>query len=373
MRVLFFGTFDESKHPRVRVLREGLTRHLGEVGVCNVPLEFDTAARVSVAAEPWRAPLLLWRMAACWVRLLWKSRIYRPDVVVVGYLGHFDVHLARLRYPKAVVVLDHLVSLEGTVRDRGLGRSGGLSRVLRLVDHLALRRADLVLVDTDEQRDLVPSRWATRCLVVPVGATRDWAAARRSVAASDVAGDGPADASQPLSVAFFGLFTPLQGTAVIGEAIGMVPDAPIRWTMIGSGQDHDATRRAAADNPAVTWIDWLSEEDLQRAVARHDVCLGIFGTTPKALRVVPNKVYQGAMAGCVVVTSDTPPQRRILGSAALFVPPGDPVALAEVLRDLARDAARVRSMQSRASSLALRDFTPAALTEPLIRRLEKLS
>ena len=53
--------------------------------------------------------------------------------------------------------------------------------------------------------------------------------------------------------------------------------------------------------------------------------------------MVPNKVFQGAAAGCAVVTSDTAPQRRVLGDAAVLVPPGDPAALAEALRSLAAD------------------------------------
>jgi glycosyltransferase involved in cell wall biosynthesis len=42
-------------------------------------------------------------------------------------------------------------------------------------------------------------------------------------------------------------------------------------------------------------------------------------------------VFQGAAAGCAIVTSDIPPQRRALGDAALLVPPGDPAALAAAL------------------------------------------
>ena len=72
--------------------------------------------------------------------------------------------------------------------------------------------------------------------------------------------------------------------------------------------------------------------NLPALVAGHDVCLGIFGTGDKALRVVPNKVFQGAAAGCAIVTSDTAPQRRALGDAAVLVPPGDPEALAAALR-----------------------------------------
>ena len=43
-----------------------------------------------------------------------------PDVVLVGYLGHFDVHLARLLFRGVPVVLDHLVGASDTARDRRL-------------------------------------------------------------------------------------------------------------------------------------------------------------------------------------------------------------------------------------------------------------
>ena len=110
-------------------------------------------------------------------------------------------------------------------------------------------------------------------------------------------------------------------------------------------------------------------DQLPALVARHDVCLGIFGTGPKALRVVPNKVFQGAAAGCALVTSDTAPQRRLLGDAAVLVPPGDPAALAAALRDLAIDRDRLQAARGAAAGLARRSFTPAAVTAPLLARL----
>ena len=85
--------------------------------------------------------------------------------------------------------------------------------------------------------------------------------------------------------------------------------------MIGTGQDLAQARSAAAANHAVSWRDWVPAAELPAIVAGHDVCLGIFGTGEKALRVVPNKVFQGAAAGCAIVTSDTAPQRRALREA----------------------------------------------------------
>ena len=77
------------------------------------------------------------------------------------------------------------------------------------------------------------------------------------------------------------------------------------------------------------------------------MCLGIFGTGDKAQRVVPNKVFQGAAAGCAIVTSDTAPQRRALGEAAVLVPPGDPGELAGALRQLAADRAALARLRRR--------------------------
>ena len=110
-------------------------------------------------------------------------------------------------------------------------------------------------------------------------------------------------------------------------------------TLVGDGQDAKAVREAlpSGESVRVSWIDWVDSEDLPDVVAGHDVCLGIFGTSGKARRVVPNKVYQGIAAGCVVVTSDTPPQRRILGGGARFVEPGDAPALANALQALAQE------------------------------------
>jgi glycosyltransferase involved in cell wall biosynthesis len=69
--------------------------------------------------------------------------------------------------------------------------------------------------------------------------------------------------------------------------------------------------------------------------------LGIFGTTSKAGRVIPNKAFQAIACGRPLITSDTPAARELLtdGSDALLVPPGDAQGLAAAVRRLAADPA----------------------------------
>jgi glycosyltransferase involved in cell wall biosynthesis/SAM-dependent methyltransferase len=376
MRVLLFGTYDTSAHPRVATIAEGLRARGADVAECNAPLGLDTAARVDMLARPWRAPALLARLARRWATLAAAARrMPAPDVVVVGYLGHFDVHLARLMFRRAPVVLDHLVGASDTARDRRLD-GGPRQIVLRLIDSAALRAADIVVVDTDEHLAALPPRYRSRAVVIPVGAPAAWYEAARPVPGEQAAAAPPPSGPQagddpraPLRVVFYGLYTPLQGTPVIGAALSKIAGAGIEVTMVGGGQDAAQARAAATANPAVRWLDWVPAADLPALVAGHDVCLGIFGTGDKALRVVPNKVFQGAAAGCAIVTSDTPPQRRALGDAAVLVPPGDPGALAAALLRLADDRAGLDRLRHQAHTLARRRFAPGQIVAPLAAKL----
>jgi glycosyltransferase involved in cell wall biosynthesis len=369
MRVLFFGTYDADAHPRVAVLRDGLAAALAESGTvdeCNAPLGLTTAARVSMLRRPWLLPRFAWRLATCWAILIRRARRRpRPDVVVVGYLGHFDVLLARRLFRHSTIVLDHLIGASDTATDRGVS-GGRRQQLLRLLDERALSAADVVVVDTEEHRDSLPPAHRSRAVVVAVGAPVSWFA--------PTPGSGAAEDDRPLRVVFFGLFTPLQGTPVIGAALAQLAadgagGRDIDVTMVGSGQDADATRRLATGNTRVTWHDWVPARELPAVVSEHDVCLGIFGTGPKALRVVPNKVFQGAAAGTAIVTSDTAPQRRVLGDAAVFVPPGDAVGLAAALRRLAAEPGELEQGRARAHRLALEEFAPDRVVRPLLERL----
>lgn len=375
MRLLFFGTYDASAHPRVAVLRDGLRSRGATVHECNAALGLSTAARVGMLRNPVLLPRLAWRIARCWVTLGRRSRRYRrsggwPDAVVVGYLGHFDVLLARRLFPHVPVVLDHLVGASDTATDRGVP-TGLRQRLLRSLDGAALAAADVVVVDTEEHRDALPALAQRRAVVVDVGAPQEWYV-DPPAAPTPPSGAAGAAARQPLRVVFFGLYTPLQGAPVIGAALAALADDPVEATMVGTGQDLAETRRLAAGNPRVRWLDWVAPDELPALVAGHDVCLGIFGTGPKAARVVPNKVFQGAAAGCALVTSDTPPQRRVLDGAGVLVPPGDAAALADALRGLARDRAALTAARHGARRLAAERFTAHQVVAPLHQRLRSL-
>jgi glycosyltransferase involved in cell wall biosynthesis len=374
VKVVGFGTYDRAKHPRIGILLDGLSQHGVDVAELNAPLGFSTAERVAMLAAPWLGYRFVFRLARRWLHLtLGRFRsvsVHRPDAVLVGYLGHFDVLLARILYPRTVIVLDLLIFAADTGADRG-ARPGLKLRLLATLDALAVRCADVVVLDTVEHLALLPPGGRGKGVVAPVGCPDEWFCAPP---AERVPG--------PLRVVFYGLFTPLQGAPVIGRALDLLGrgGTPIEVTMIGTGQDLPETRRVAGrvgeDGPdtaigldgavRVRWQDWIEPAELPALVATHDVCLGIFGTGPKALRVTPNKVFQGAAAGCAVLTSDTVPQRRSLGDTAVYVPAGDAAALAKALGSLAAEPDRVLGLRQQVHERAEAAFRPRRVSEPLL-------
>jgi glycosyltransferase involved in cell wall biosynthesis len=81
------------------------------------------------------------------------------------------------------------------------------------------------------------------------------------------------------------------------------------------------------------WVEYQKLPDLYRSAG---CALGIFGTSEKAARVIPNKAFQALATGTPLVTADTPAARELLenGRDALLVPAGDPEALAKAVRRL---------------------------------------
>ena len=88
-------------------------------------------------------------------------------------------------------------------------------------------------------------------------------------------------------------------------------------------------------------------------------------------RIVSIGLTMKKKTASAIVTSDSPPQRAMLGDAAAFVPPGDPRALARTLAALARDRDRVDDLRRRSRALARTSFRPETVVEPLLARLRE--
>ncbi len=264
------------------------------------------------------------RLAAAEARLLRRRAV--GDAVLVGYPGQFDLPAARRAAGGRPVVFNPLVSLADTlVSDRGRFRAGSLAaRALEEVDRRAFRAADVVVADTDAHRAFLSGlaghdRFET-CFV----------------GAEDRLFQPPWKPEEPFVALFVGKLIPLQGVETIVAAARLAPE--IRFRVVGSGQLEPLLRDAPANVERLAWVEY---ERLPDELRRAGCALGIFGTSAKAARVIPNKAFQALACGTPLVTADTPAARELLadGHSALLVPAGDPEALAAAVARLVADPA----------------------------------
>jgi glycosyltransferase involved in cell wall biosynthesis len=229
------------------------------------------------------------------------------------------------------VILNPLVSLADTlVDDRARFGEGSLAaRALLAVDRRAFGRADVVVADTEAHAELFSSLGARRVEVVPVGA-------------DERIFHPPWRPTEGARVLFVGKLIPLHGVGTITDAARLLSD--VRFRIVGEGQLAEQLRERT---PNVEWVRWLEYERLGDEYRRASCALGIFGTTAKAGRVIPNKAYHAIACGTPLVTADTRAARELLvdEASALLVPPGDPRALAGAIERLLAD----NSLQARLS------------------------
>jgi len=336
--VAYFGTYDPD-YPRSAVVIAGL-RELGvTVHELRTPLPTLSATEMVTTRGAVR---LAYAVARAYLRLASRLRSCpHVDALVVGYPGHFVVPLARVAAAAlhTRLVFDPLVSLLDTFAgDRALVSTRGLKgAAIRAADAVAFRLPSLVLADTEAHAAYYRSRFGLaqrRVAALPVGATPEPAA---SGGARELSG-------QPLTVLQYGKWSPLHGADVVIAAADIVRDEPFRFVLAGEGQLSRALRQeiTARGLTTVEWLGSLSSTELRARVLAADVCLGIFGGSDKAARVVPNKVYDALSCGRPVVTADTPAARELLTDhrSALLVAPSDPQALADALRELRGHEAR---------------------------------
>ncbi len=372
IRVCYFGTYSRGEeYARNNAIISGLRRNGVEVIPCQVDV-WPTYDQKMEALERGLASQSVAYLRA-YARLL-ASYLALPDhgFLFVGYIGHVDAFPARILawIRRKPVVFDAFYSLYDTVvRDRGLYADESLrARLLRLVDRWSAKLSDLVLLDTWAHVDYYAGEFGIdrkKFVAIPLGTDeknfypRPW----------------PED-DQILECISYSSYIPLHGIDVQLQAASILKeDKDVRFTFVGKGQLYPRMRqwaeRAGLEN--VTFIEWLSHEELVEKIARADVCLGIFGRTEKASRVIPYKVYEALAMRKPVITGDSPASRELLqdGINAMLSQMGDPHGLASKIRSLKEAPDLAKSIAEKGYELFKERCTGEAMARAILEELEK--
>jgi glycosyltransferase involved in cell wall biosynthesis len=333
MKIVLWGTYDVGK-PRIRILREGLRAQGAEITQIHKDVWGDIGDKSAVrGAWAWLRHLL--RLLGAYPVLVWRYlRAPAHDLVLVSYPGQLDVLVLRpfAWMRRKHIAFDWFISAFDTVvADRRLlGHGNPLARLLWAGEWLASRAADLAYMDTAAHARRMEGLF--RLAPDSVGCV--WVGAEQAFFRI-----GPQRRPDKcLQVLFYGQFIPLHGIDTIIEAARLLRETPVRWTLVGHGQEAPRIRAMLARDPLPTlhWIDWVAYDQLGECMQRADVCLGIFGTSDKAASVIPNKVFQIVASRRPLVTRDSPAIRELLADGppcVHLVAPGNAQALADAIHD----------------------------------------
>ncbi|MFM2151847.1 MAG: hypothetical protein RL199_282 [Pseudomonadota bacterium] len=338
--IVFWGAYDTTK-PRVRLLLEGARAAGYDVVEVKADVWRDVRDKSQLGPAGWLRVAL--RMLAALPALL-RGYLKSPphDWVITAYPG---LPLALLLWPLARlrgarIALDVFISAWDTVvRDRRLlSPRHPLSVLLFTCEYIAVRVLDRPFMDTQAYASAVE-----RLYRLPVGRMgHAWVGVEDGLKAG---ADTP-DVRQErtMRVLFYGQFSPLHGVEVVVEAARRVAQVvdDVSWVIVGVGQTSEAIDAALSQTPVprLKRRAWVAYEELAGLVRSSAVCLGVFGTSEKALAVIPNKVFQVLAAGGRVVTADGPGVRELLsvvpavGDAVTTVAPGDAQGLADAVLSL---------------------------------------
>jgi len=180
--------------------------------------------------------------------------------------------------------------------------------------------------------------------------------------------------NQPLEVLFYGSFIPLQGVEWIAEAARIYSGPAVRWVLLGDGPLRRDCQRLAAGLDSVAFEDWLPYARLPARIRHADILLGVFGDTHKALRVIPNKVFQALACGRPLVTGSAPayPSELVSNpdSGIHWVPMGDSRALAEAIAALSRHPEHLATIGRQARASYETFFAPEKIRAQLAAALD---
>jgi glycosyltransferase involved in cell wall biosynthesis len=349
--VCCFGAFN-TDYPRNKIIRLGLERHGIRSVYCTAAPSFFPARCLKLAA-----------------RFLLEARGCRW--ILVGEGRHLDAPLARLLgllFGKRVI-LDAFVSHYDTwVLDRAKFAPGSLkARLLAFADRIGPLAAHRALLDTEAHIDFYSRTFKIpreRFLCVRVGA--DDTVYKPAPDARDGGGE--------FRVLFFGSFMPLHGADTIIRAAKLLEGEPdIVFDIVDCGDTFAGVRKLSDEFGLknVVFHPPTSKEEIARMIARCDVSLGIFGTTGKASRVIPNNNYQALAMRKPIVTMDSPAAHELLvhGENALLCQPADPRALADSILSLRRDPALRGRIAENGYALFREKLTPEKIVAPLVELL----
>lgn len=348
-RVCFFGIYDEN-YARNRILMKGFARNGFEVCACRVPASGSGILKYFYLYKEYR-----------------KIRKINMDFVVVAFPGQTVAWLARILFGKNII-LDAFLSLYDTnVFDRKICKPLSLKALASWFwDWSSCHLSKIILLDTFAHIDYFSKTFfisKDRFVKVPIGADDEIFYPRPTETVSS-----------ENEICFHGNYIPLQGIEFIVEAASILEKEPVHFTFVGSGQMFEKIKSKIKElrlEDKIKIIGRVSPEKVPDLILKSKICLGIFGSTPKTKRVIPNKVYECMAMRKPVITADTEAARESFanGKDVVFCELANGSDLAGKILELIKNPSLMDRVAQGGFDHFKKEFTPEIIVRSLLEKI----
>jgi glycosyltransferase involved in cell wall biosynthesis len=228
------------------------------------------------------------------------------------------------------------------------------------------QRADQLMVNSPGFIDHIRKRGGENLSLIPNGA---------DTSMFDPDEDGLAfRQSHRLEDKFIALYAGAHGMSndldVVLDAAALLRNQPdIAILLLGDGKEKpNLVRRARVLNlDNLRFLPPIPKGDMRLALAGADACIAILKPIALYKTVYPNKVFDYMAAGRATILAIDGVIRQVVEDAGggIYVPPGDPTALAEAIRVMADDPEKTRKMGRAGRAYLEEHFNRAELAEKL--------
>jgi glycosyltransferase involved in cell wall biosynthesis len=256
----------------------------------------------------------------------------------------------------------------------GVLKNQTLIRLSFWLERFLYRHADRMMVNSPAYVAHVRQRGAKAVDLVPNGADPDmFNPADRGISFRTAHG-----LEQKFVVLYAGAHGLSNDLGVVLECARLLAqEVRFHFVLLGDGKEKPALQQSAAAMglPNVTFLPPVPKSGMAAALAGADACLAILKPIEAYKTTYPNKVFDYMAAGRPVLLAIDGVIREVIEASGggLFVPPGDPAALAEAVRRLADDPAGCRAMGLAGRRYIEAHFSRPALAERLAGILEGMT
>jgi len=283
-------------------------------------------------------PLEKWHaFIQSYVKLLSKHKKIDYDIMLVPWRGILTLPLAKLIHKKPIIYFPAFSIYDTLVNDRKKIKKNSLkARFVHFVDALACKWVDKVALESTAEINYFVEEFGLpreKFFQLPM-------AADESLFQPTLI----EEANEKFTVLFFGSFIPLHGIDTITKtAILLKEHKDIFFSICGDGQTKPEIEKLIQKNDLknIKLVGLVSKDELLEQIRKSDLCLGIFGKSIKARKVLTNKVFQITSSKKPLITMDSPAAREANlknKENCMLVPSANPERLAEAILVLKNDS-----------------------------------